>query len=128
MMRHNHQRLAVLLVLAGMALRALTPLGYMPASADSGLLFELCPDQLPAGFEFAGKTAAHHHHHQDDSASSAASADLCDFGHLLISAMADAIVTTPIPVAAPTFDVIPASTATLPRRLAHAYLSRAPPA
>ena len=44
--RHRHVILAAALAL--LSLRALTPDGYMPAAADSGLLFELCPEGMPA--------------------------------------------------------------------------------
>lgn len=37
------------LALAVLLLQALAPIGYMPASADSGWLFQLCPDGLSPG-------------------------------------------------------------------------------
>ena len=67
-------------------LRALIPTGYMPASAGSGLLFELCPTQLPVGFS-AG-TSGHDHHHSSENAASKA----CDFGHILADAWIDGLV------------------------------------
>lgn len=78
---------AVWVLLAGLILRAATPLGYMPATPGSGLLFELCPGQLPAGVSLPGKTAGHEHHHSSDD-DSRAEPDLCQIGHLLSSAVA----------------------------------------
>ncbi len=75
------------LLLCGFVIRALTPTGYMPASAGSGLLFELCPDQLPVGVTFAASGHEHHAHHHE---SEQASGDACDVGHILGSAWIDA--------------------------------------
>jgi hypothetical protein len=128
MLRQNPHRFAILLVLAGLALRALAPLGYMPSTFGSGYLFELCPDQLPAGFTFTRQDSQHHHHNMQDGASSTESADLCDFGHLLVSVAG---------VDAPAADIVEAAPAVAinfrparnPNLLAvHAYRSRAPPA
>lgn len=68
-------------------MRAITPLGYMPSTYGSAYLFELCPDQLPPGFTFTNASSHHHHHHDnsDAAATPSDSADLCDFGHLLVS-------------------------------------------
>lgn len=76
-----------LAILAGLLLRAMVPVGYMPGSLDSGLPFQLCPDGLPAGF--AGAAASHHHEHDAGVARSAAHAD-CNVGHLLSSAFVTA--------------------------------------
>ena len=48
-MRHSFRKQKPLfaIALAILALRALTPDGYMPGSRDSGLLFELCPSGMP---------------------------------------------------------------------------------
>lgn len=77
------------LVLALVALRALTPVGYMPAPAGSGLLFVLCPEGLPAVLTAAlsGK-GTHHHHGSGEGPASATTADHCPIGHLLSPAMA----------------------------------------
>lgn len=75
-------------VLCGFVMRALTPVGYMPASAGSGLLLELCPDQLPVGVTFAASGHEHHAHHHE---SEEASGDGCDIGHMLGSSWVDVI-------------------------------------
>ena len=47
----RHTRLKPLLLLsAALLLRAVSPAGYMPAAAGTGLLFEFCPEGIPAGF------------------------------------------------------------------------------
>ena len=61
MQRADFTRYPALALTAALVLRALMPLGYMPAAPGSGLLFELCPDQLPPGISMA-HGAAHHHH------------------------------------------------------------------
>ncbi len=81
MNRANRKFLTILVLLPGIVLRAATPAGYMPASADSGLLFELCPEQLPAGVMLSTGDAHGHHHHEDTEAA----ADHCQLGHLLIT-------------------------------------------
>jgi hypothetical protein len=116
-------RLPVLLSLfCGLALRVITPAGYMPASAGSGLLFELCPDGLPHGVTFS--RAGHAHHHDDGDASKG---DQCDLGHMLSGASADAptVESTIAVLPAPMSETAPAHFPTAaPRRN---YLSRAPP-
>jgi hypothetical protein len=84
------KRSALFVPLAGLLLRALTPLGYMPAAPGSGLLFELCPDQVPPGFvlQDADKSAHHHHNGNSDDARPSAESDQCQIGHLLFSAVA----------------------------------------
>jgi len=116
-------------LLTGLLLRAMTPLGYMPAAPGSGLLFELCPDQLPAGFVMQDIGANAHQHHQGNSgnARSDAQPDQCQIGHLLFSAVAaDQTVTefdaTPVVVVHSVSPVRPTS-----RRTASLYQPRAPP-
>lgn len=75
-------------LLAGLILRAATPLGYMPASLGSGLLFELCPGQLPAGVVLRDPASGHEHHHRSADDSSPAEPDACQVGHLLSSTAA----------------------------------------
>jgi len=58
----------------------------MPAALDSGLLFELCPGQLPAGFVMPGAASAHDHHHHAHDSGTRAEPDTCQIGHLLSSA------------------------------------------
>lgn len=88
MMRPAFRHAAVLVLLAGLILRAATPLGYMPAAPGSGLLFELCPGQLPAGLTLPGTSPAHDHHHHGADDKSQPEPDQCPIGHLLTSAMA----------------------------------------
>ncbi len=132
MLRPVYRYLLLPTLLFGLALRAVTPLGYMPASAGSGLLFELCPDQLPPGYVLPGADSSaheHHHHHNDgDSLQAAAGADLCQFGHLLFSAMptddGDGIVSATAITQQPILPIVVATPGTVPS----AYRSRAPPA
>ena len=112
------------LLLCGFVIRALAPAGYMPATAGSGLLFELCPDQLPVGVSFAASGHDHHaHHHESEEAAS----DACDLGHILASAWIDAIAFD-ISIAEAGFaysdTYIPESATLVSRRY---YASRAPP-
>ncbi len=77
------------LLCAAFTLRALTPLGYMPAPANSGLLFELCPDGLPADVVQRILGGGHNHHHQHgDNIAKSESPDRCPLGHLLCSVFA----------------------------------------
>jgi hypothetical protein len=129
MLRSLFKHATTVALLAGLLLRAMTPLGYMPASPGSGLLFELCPDQLPAGFvvQDSGTTAHHHHQGDSDNASTDAEPDQCQIGHLLFSAVAaDQTVAE--------FDAIPviifhsvSPVQTTSRRTASIYQPRAPP-
>ena len=78
----------LLLLLATLALRVMIPVGYMPAVIGSGLLFELCPEGMPATVMQA--LGGHHHHHEPNSDGDQASFDTeqCPVGHLLSSSMA----------------------------------------
>ena len=89
MMRSAIKQFFVIALLAGLVLRALIPLGYMPAAPGTGLLFELCPDRFPAGFlhQDAG-ASTHHHHGSANGAQQSAEPDQCQIGHLLFSAVA----------------------------------------
>ena len=123
--RHRHVILAAALAL--LSLRALTPDGYMPASAGSGLLFELCPEGMPAEVMQALSGGGHHHHHADDPSNASVDTGQCPIGHMLGSAVAhDAQADTdPAPAtaefAAPQIGVL--------ITVAHSrYRSRAPPA
>lgn len=84
--RNRHR--VLLLLLATLLMRVAIPVGYMPAAAGSGLLFELCPEGMPASVMQA--LGGHHHHHQAHSDKSEASfdAEQCPVGHMLSSAMA----------------------------------------
>lgn len=124
----NRQRFAILLVLAGFALRAVAPLGYMPSALGSGYLFELCPDQMPVGFTFAETGSHHHHHDSSDTEAPATTADLCDFGHLLISVVADDLPAIELAPDSLAVAFIPETGRTPDLVAFQAYLSRAPPA
>lgn len=87
MIQSRSQRRAVMPLLAALLLRAAIPDGYMPAAAGSGLLFELCPAGVPAGFMQA-LTGSDHHHHNSDRSASAYDTGQCPIGHMLSSAMA----------------------------------------
>jgi hypothetical protein len=79
----------LLAALAMLALRALTPEGYMPAAQGSGLLFELCPEGMPAEVMQALSGGGHHHHHGASSSGDAtAGTSDCPIGHMLGSAVA----------------------------------------
>lgn len=127
--RPSHRSITLLVLLAGFALRAITPLGYMPAAAGNGLLFELCPDQLPPGIELPGIAGSqHHHHHGANEPQTGSEADQCQLGHLIFSALAvDEVNVTAIrvqrPLQRPPLIEVSASLAIL-----SAYRSRAPPA
>ena len=85
----RHTRLKPLpLLSAALLLRAASPAGYMPATAGTGLLFEFCPEGIPAGFMQvlagdAGHDLDHHDHHGADG-----DEHHCPVGHLLLSAAA----------------------------------------
>jgi len=88
MLRPTSRQTALLVLLAGLILRAATPTGYMPATPGSGLLFELCPGQLPVGVSLPGATTGHDHHHHGAEDDSQPQPDQCQIGHLLSSAAA----------------------------------------
>jgi hypothetical protein len=87
--RSRHRRRLSVLLLATLLLRAAIPDGYMPASPYSGLLFELCPSGVPAGFIAALGGSGHHQHHDASDGSGAHyDASQCPIGHMLSSAAA----------------------------------------
>ena len=116
--------------LAALSLRAMTPDGYMPASAGSGLLFELCPDGMPAAVMAAlDDTAGHHHHHHRGGSGDGAAVsgtEQCPIGHMLAAAIA-VDVGVPAPIEPDGRDVIDVQLAALRRSPVAAYRSRAPP-
>lgn len=75
-MRLN-RRFLISFALLSFALRAIVPLGFMPASISDGKFVEICPSGMPAEL-VAALFGEHHLHH----GSSAASADFshCDLG------------------------------------------------
>ena len=118
--------------LAMLALRALTPEGYMPGSPSSGLLFELCPSGMPAeimqalngGGHHSGHHG-HHGHHGDNDAMSGT--EQCPIGHMLASAVAaDSTAATELYPVGQAFDELPAAVSLAAQ--VSAYRSRAPPA
>ncbi|MCP4302856.1 MAG: hypothetical protein GY783_19915 [Gammaproteobacteria bacterium] len=127
MLRPAIRHTAVWVLLAGLILRAATPTGYMPAAPGSGLLFELCPGQLPAGVSIPG-TNSHDHHHHGAEDNSQPEPDQCQMGHLLSSAVA---VDDGLAEESPRFEVaditIPPSVVK-PSTSLSAYRSRGPPA
>mgnify|MGYP001814805769 FL=1 len=125
-MRQKDRSRSLLLVvaLAMLALRALTPEGYMPGSRDSGLLFELCPAGMPVEIMRA-LGGGHHHHHGDQE--SGAGTEQCPIGHMLGSALAaDSGLFVELHAVAPRPEPERASVPA-PSRIT-AYRSRAPPA
>ena len=79
----------LLVALAMLAVRALTPLGYMPAPAGSGLLYALCPEGMPPEIMRALSGGGHHHHHGGHHGEEKAGpSESCPIGHMLASAVA----------------------------------------
>jgi hypothetical protein len=125
----RNRQLVLVAALATLALRALTPDGYMPGSADSGLLYELCPEGMPVEImqALAGDNQHHHHHGGDSKAASASSSEQCPIGHMLASAIAmDSTPASDMLPAAPSYN--DGSVAVLFHTPAIGYRSRAPPA
>lgn len=75
----RHKATALLFVC--LVVRASIPAGYMPGSLQSGSLFEMCPDGLPAAMVRA--FAGHHHHGSAHDEATSDSSESCDFGHLI---------------------------------------------
>jgi hypothetical protein len=79
-------RVAAISVLgACLALRAVTPAGYMPGSIADGTPFVLCPGSTPGASYFLahGATEHSHHHHHDQGAADKSPDipwDTCPFG------------------------------------------------
>ena len=121
---------AISALLLGMLLRAVTPLGYMPGTSGDGLLFELCPEQLPPGFVMPESASAKHQHHHGNSGDSPADAepDLCQIGHLLFSAMAVDQADVDIDSEQSLPQYFPESAQIVRFSPLSAYRSRAPPA
>jgi hypothetical protein len=125
----RNRQLFLVATLATLALRALAPDGYMPGSADSGLLYELCPEGMPVEImqALAGDNQHHHHHGGDSEAASASSSEQCPIGHMLASAIAmDSTPASDMLPAAPSYN--DGSVAVLFHTPAIGYRSRAPPA
>ena len=121
-MRLRHILLLIGLTMLGV--RALTPLGYMPASAGTGLLYELCPEGMPAEIMHALSGGGHHHHHGGEKSGASES---CPIGHMLASAVAADIDTPTVIVPEPATFVVPSAVAVDCRARSH-NRCRSPPA
>ena len=121
----RRRHLLLVIATAMLGARALTPLGYMPAAQGSGLLYELCPDGMPAAIMQALSGHGHHHHHHD--AESGAASEACPIGHMLASTFAVDVehATESVPAAA---DFPPPARMVPQRRTPTQHRSRAPPA
>lgn len=123
----RNRQLLLVAALATLALRALTPDGYMPGSATSGLLYELCPDGMPAEIMQTLAGGGYHHHHGSDDAAAVTGTEQCPIGHMLASAVAaDSGSSTEALPDSPEYEEV--SVAILFRAPATVYRSRAPPA
>ncbi len=123
------QSAVVLVLLAGLLLRGLTPLGYMPAAPGSGMLFELCPEQMPMAYSgMSASRHSHHHHDGDSSQETRGDTDLCKIGHLLFSAIASGDNAVDISPQGNDTPLVSLASPILPQRTASNYQSRAPPA
>lgn len=89
MNKFRHQRLkSALPLFAALLLRAAIPAGFMPAAAGSGLLFEFCPEGIPAEFiQLLTGDAGHESGHTVDG-HPGNDADPCSLGHMLLSVAA----------------------------------------
>jgi len=119
------RRKALALLFVTLVVRASIPVGYMPGSLQSGSLFEMCPDGLPAAMVRA--FAGHHHHGGAHDEATSDGSEQCDFGHLITPA-ASAFSAT-IALEAPNPSFLPER----PERVAIArstfvFSPRAPPA
>lgn len=117
----------ILLVFTALLLRAAIPAGYMPAAAGSGLLFEFCPEGVPAEFMQVLSGDDHHDHDQMGHGGMDHDDHHCPVGHMLLSAAAvddqwhgDAASAAPIFARYPLY--------TYESALRTSYLSRGPPA
>ena len=120
------RRLLLIAAVAMLALRALTPAGYMPGSPASGLLYELCPSGMPAEIMRA-LGGGHHHHHHDEKTGGMAGDEQCPIGHMLSTTAATDSTPQVAPVAAGyEFETVTLRTPAIVG--ATAYRSRAPPA
>ncbi len=71
----------MLLALAAFGLRALVPVGFMPAAVGQGWFLQLCPQGMSeaAMAVLLGKQH-HHHHHQTQGKAQSASPVQCELG------------------------------------------------
>jgi len=68
LLNNVHRRWLISMVLMALAVRALVPAGFMPAT-DRPFSFEICPDGFPAQLLHQGGEVTHHHHHAQDDGS-----------------------------------------------------------
>ncbi len=118
------RQLLLIFALAMLGVRALTPLGYMPAPAGSGLLYELCPEGLPAEILHVLGGGGHHHHHGDEDA---APPESCPIGHMLAPAMAVDVESSTVVAPEPAVFTAPSSLPGAWRASFH-HRCRSPPA
>lgn len=128
MNRIRHTRLKPLLLLsAALLLRAIIPAGYMPAAAANGLLFEFCPEGVPAEFmQVLSGDSGHDHGHTGHSDTDGDDHH-CPVGHLLLAAAAvdDAPQTIVVPA---TLALATTSSYSYSSVTRSNYQSRGPPA
>jgi len=116
-------------LLTGVLLRAFIPAGYMPAAPGQGLLFELCPSGLPAGFtSAAGDHDGHSGHHSSHNAHDENPSDGdCSLGHILSFAFIDAVDVPDLDFALPTGIIAAVSFELVTPARQYAYAPRGPP-
>ena len=118
------RRNALVLLFSALVLRAIVPVGYMPGSLDSGLLFEMCPDGMPAAMVQA--LGGHHDHGGSDEEAATQSLEHCPMGHLLTpGAGVSSVVAALPPPHKPVFLVAARQIVAIAPRIV--YSSRAPP-
>jgi hypothetical protein len=97
--RRYSRFLALTFLVLGMAVRALTPAGYMPGSLADGTPFVLCPGGTPGARWFLGQGTGHAAHHHGHAAggdeSSDASWEYCPFGAAFAVAVASSEAALP---------------------------------
>lgn len=120
---------ALWLVLAGIALRAVVPAGYMPAPIAEGLPFVLCPGAVPGLASLAGHgphDRGHVHGNEEAPPGDSGTWDVCPFG-----AVFGASILPPElgPLIAWLAAVSPAAAANafVPSPITRAWRARAPP-
>ena len=119
--RERASRLIMPALLVLVALRALVPMGYMPASPGSGLLFEVCHDGMPLSIAAPSSHAGGHahgaHHHDAGGDEHVMAADGCALGHILAVAFLDSFESLAVAIEPPIgFDAPAPVTHLLPSR------------
>lgn len=77
------RRIATVLLVATLAVRALVPVGYMPGNILAGQLAELCPVASAATFTLLGSETSHEHHHGAEEADAYSIGVACPIGSSL---------------------------------------------